>query len=237
MTAPLDILAFGAHPDDVEIGMAGTLAKYKEKGLRVGICDLTMAELSSNGTVAIRQKEAKHAGEILGLDARIQLNLPDRGLTLSDEHIKEVVSVIRKYKPKVIFAPYWEDRHPDHGNCAKIVEEAAFSSGIRRFAADDDGLEAHKIQNLFFYMINGMHQAQFYIDITKYVDKKTNALMAYESQFEVGENGVVTPLTNGYVDSVISREKVFGKQIGSVYAEGFFAKAPLIINNDLIGGI
>lgn len=236
MTIPLDILAFGAHPDDVEIGMAGTLAKYKEKGLRIGICDLTLAELSSNGTVEIRQKEAKLAGEILGLDARIQLDLPDRGLSLTEAHIKEVVSVIRKYKPKVVFAPYWEDRHPDHGNCTKIVEEAAFSSGIRKYNVEDD-LEPHKVQNIFFYMINGMHQAQFYIDITNHVEKKTNALLAYESQFEVGNNGVVTPLTNGYVDSVISREKVYGKQIGSVYAEGFFAKGPLIVNNDLIGGM
>ncbi|MFE7062400.1 bacillithiol biosynthesis deacetylase BshB1 [Sutcliffiella sp. NPDC057660] len=234
--ASLDILAFGAHPDDVEIGMAGTLAKYKEKGMRIGICDLTMAELSSNGTVEIRQAEAKRAGEILGLDARIQLDLPDRGLALTEAHIKEVVTVIRTYKPKVIFAPYWKDRHPDHGNCAKIVEEAAFSSGIRKYIVEDD-LEPHKVQNIFFYMINSMHQAQFYIDITNHVEKKTNALLAFESQFEVGNNGVVTPLTNGYVDSVISREKVYGKQIGSVYAEGFFAKGPLIVNNDLIGGI
>ncbi|MGD6831548.1 bacillithiol biosynthesis deacetylase BshB1 [Sutcliffiella halmapala] len=234
--ASLDILAFGAHPDDVEIGMAGTLAKYKEKGSRIGICDLTMAELSSNGTVEIRQEEAKRAGEILGLDARIQLKLPDRGLALTEAHIKEVVTVIRTYKPKVVFAPYWNDRHPDHGNCAKIVEEAAFSSGIRKYSAEED-LEPHKVQNIFFYMINGMHQAQFYIDITNQVEKKTHALMAYESQFEVGENGVVTPLTNGYVDSVISREKVYGKQIGSAYAEGFFAKGPLIVNNDLIGGM
>lgn len=236
MTLSLDILAFGAHPDDVEIGMAGTLAKYKEKGLRIGICDLTMAELSSNGTVEIRQEEAKRAGEILGLDARIQLDLPDRGLALTEAHIKEVVTVIRTYKPKVVFAPYWKDRHPDHGNCAKIVEEATFSSAIRKYYVKDD-LEPHKVQNIFFYMINGMHQAQFYIDITNQVEKKTNALLAYESQFEVGENGVVTPLTNGYVDSVISREKVYGKQIGSVYAEGFFAKGPLIVNYDLIGGM
>ncbi|MGM0834959.1 MAG: bacillithiol biosynthesis deacetylase BshB1 [Bacillota bacterium] len=236
MTISLDILAFGAHPDDVEIGMAGTLAKYKEKGLKIGICDLTKAELSSNGTVDIRQQEAKRAGEILGLDARIQLTIPDRGLTISEAHIKEIVTIIRTYKPKVVFAPYWKDRHPDHGNCAKLVEEAAFSSGIRRYCPEAE-LEAHKVQNIFFYMINGMHQAQFYIDISDHVEKKTNALLAYESQFEVGENGVVTPLTNGYVDSVISREKVYGKQIGSAYAEGFFSKGPLIVNNDLIGGM
>lgn len=234
--ASLDILAFGAHPDDVEIGMAGTLAKYKEKGYKTGICDLTKAELSSNGTVAWRQEEAKRAGEILGLDARIQLDLPDRGLTLTEAHIKEVVTVIRTYKPKIVFAPYWKDRHPDHGNCSKIVEEAVFSAGIRKYSVEDD-LEPHKVQNILFYLINGIHQAQFYIDITDQAEKKTNALLAYKSQFEAGENGVATPLTDGYVDSVISRDKVYGKQIGSVYAEGFFAKGPLIINNDLIGGI
>ncbi|WP_078380209.1 bacillithiol biosynthesis deacetylase BshB1 [Sutcliffiella halmapala] len=236
MTETLDILAFGAHPDDVEIGMAGTLAKYKEQGYKIGICDLTYAEMSSNGTVDIRQEEAKKASEILQLDVRVQLSLPDRGLYKTEEHIGEIVSVIRKYRPKIVFAPYFEDRHPDHGNCAQLVDEAVFSAGIKRVKVSS-GAESHKVKNLYYYMINGMLQAQFYIDITSQIEKKQQALLAYNSQFEKSSDSVDTPLTNGYVEGVISRERAYGKQIGTMYAEGFFAKAPLEVNYDLLGGI
>ncbi|WP_223702019.1 bacillithiol biosynthesis deacetylase BshB1 [Sutcliffiella deserti] len=236
MSQNLDILAFGAHPDDVEIGMAGTLAKYKEQGYKIGICDLTYAELSSNGTKTIRQEEAKAASKVLDLDSRIQLSLPDRGLYNKEDYILEIVSVIRRYKPKLVFAPYSQDRHPDHGNCALLVEEAVFSSGIRKYQ-DPAELGAHKVHNLYFYMINGMHQAQFYIDISSQIEKKKQALLSYASQFEKKEDSIDTPLTNGYIEGVISRERAYGRQIGTQYAEGFFAKAPLVINYDLLGGI
>ncbi len=236
MTDQLDILAFGAHPDDVEIGMAGTLAKYKEQGYKTGICDLTYAERSSNGNVEIRQKEASEAARVLELDARIQLSLPDRGLFMKEAYILEIVSVIRKYKPRLVFAPYCEDRHPDHGNCARLVEEAVFSSGIKR-VEDAKSQGAHKPGNLYFYQINGLHKPDFLIEISSQIEKKAKALEAYTSQFERDPSGVDTPLTNGYVEAVISRERAYGKQIGSMYAEGFFAKGPIVLNHDLLGGI
>ena len=236
MTDQLDILAFGAHSDDVEIGMAGTLAKYKEQGYKTGICDLTYAERSSNGNVEIRQKEASEAARVLELDARIQLSLPDRGLFMKEAYILEIVSVIRKYKPRLVFAPYCEDRHPDHGNCARLVEEAVFSSGIKR-VEDAKSQGAHKPENLYFYQINGLHKPDFLIEISGQIKKKTKALEAYTSQFERDPSGVDTPLTNGYVEAVISRERAYGKQIGSMYAEGFFAKGPIVLNHDLLGGI
>ncbi|WP_152444763.1 bacillithiol biosynthesis deacetylase BshB1 [Bacillus sp. THAF10] len=232
----LDILAFGAHPDDVEIGMAGTLAKYKEQGYTTAICNLTMAEKSSNGTVETRQQEAEVAAKILELDDRIQLALPDRGLFLQDDFIKEIISVIRKYKPRIVFAPYHVDRHPDHGNCAKLVEEAVFSAGIKKMK-DDDNLPAHKVEKVFFYQINAMHHPQFYIDITNQIHKKIKALSSYKSQFEKSPDGEDTPLTDGYVEAVVSRERAYGKQIGSSYAEGFFSKGPIILNKDILGGI
>ncbi|WP_404442429.1 bacillithiol biosynthesis deacetylase BshB1 [Sutcliffiella horikoshii] len=236
MSESLDILAFGAHPDDVEIGMAGTLAKLKEQGLRTGICNLTFAEKSSNGTVEIRQSEASKAAGILELDELIQLSLPDRGLFLKEEYITEIISVIRTFRPRLVFAPYHEDRHPDHGNCAKLVEEAVFSSGVR-MVEDNKKQNAHKPENLYFYQINGVYKPEFYIDISDQIDKKAKALQAYASQFEKDKDSVDTPLTNGYVDAVISRERAYGKQIGSKYAEGFFAKGPLVLNYDLLGGI
>ncbi len=121
----IDILAFGAHADDVEIGMGGTIAKYVQQGRKIVICDLTKAEMSSNGTVPLRQEEADKAAEILGVK-RISLDLPDRGLYMKAEYINQIITVIRQYKPALVFAPFLEDRHPDHGNCAKLVEEAVF---------------------------------------------------------------------------------------------------------------
>ncbi|WP_078432801.1 bacillithiol biosynthesis deacetylase BshB1 [Metabacillus halosaccharovorans] len=234
MSKQLDFLAIGAHPDDVEIGMGGTIAKYSQKGLKIGICDLTKAELSSNGTVSTRQKEAKLAGEILGITERIQLSIPDRGLYLSDSTIKEIVEIIRTYKPRVVFAPYFKDRHPDHGNCSRLVEEAVFSAGIKNYQ-DSQGLPAHRVQHVYFYMINGFHKPNFVIDISDTIEIKLNSLRAYDSQFEKVEGSADTPLTNGYIEAVESRERIYGKEVGVMFAEGFLSRKPILLSNDLIG--
>lgn len=230
----LYMLAFGAHPDDVEIGMGGTIAKYAKKGYRIGICDLTLAELSSNGTVELRQKEATDAANILGVATRINLGLPDRGLHPTEEAVRSIASVIRRYRPRVVFAPYWVDRHPDHGHCARLVEEAVFSAGIRRYKTEPD-LPAHRVPSVYYYMINAWERPQFVIDISDTIDKKIASLRAYESQFTKTAGSVDTPLTDGYIDMVESRERLFGKEVGVTFAEGFFAKKPLKISNDLLG--
>ena len=230
----MHMLAFGAHPDDVEIGMGGTIAKYAQQGYDIGICDLTLAELSSNGTVHIRQQEAKRAAAILGVNTRIQLQLPDRGLTVQKEYIDQIVTVIRTYRPKVVFAPYWEDRHPDHGQCAKLVEEAVFSAAICRYE-DRRQLPPHRVHAVYFYMINGFHRPHFVVDISDTIDKKLASLRAYESQFERKIDSVDTPLTNGYIETVESRERLFGKEVGVSFAEGFMTKKPLILVHDLLG--
>ncbi|NHM29146.1 bacillithiol biosynthesis deacetylase BshB1 [Neobacillus terrae] len=229
-----DILCFGAHADDVEIGMAGTIAKFSAEGKKIAICDLTYANLSSNGTVELRKEEAAKAAEILGVSERTSLGLPDRGLFLLEEYIMKVAEVIRKYKPKLVFAPYFQDRHPDHGNCARIVEEAVFSAGIKKFQTTGNN-EPHRAKNVHFYMINGFHHPDFLIDISEYMDKKIASLNAYESQFVKNDEGVDTPLTNGYVETVESRERLFGKQAGVQYAEGFKTKNPPLLNRDLLG--
>ena len=231
----VDILAFGAHPDDVEIGMGGTIAKYVQKGKRVAICNLTFAELSSNGTKENRQLEAKKAAQTLKVQELIQLSLPDRGLYITEEHIKAVSRVIRTYKPKVVFAPYAIDRHPDHGNCAKLVEESLFSAKIRKFD-EKSNLPAHNVTKLYYYMINGFHKPDFYINVSDVIHIKKEALQAYESQFIKSEGSVDTPLTNNYIQRVLDREKLYGMECGCDYAEGFFAKEPLILEDDLLGG-
>ncbi len=234
MSNQLDFLAIGAHPDDVEIGMGGTIAKYTQKGFKAGICDLTKAELSSNGTVTIRQGEAKRAGEILGISERIQLSIPDRGLYVTDSTIRQLVEVIRTYKPRIVFAPYYKDRHPDHGNCSHLVEEAVFSAGIKNYQ-DNQELSAHRVQHVYFYMINGFHKPDFVVDISETIEIKLNSLRAYESQFKKVDGSTDTPLTNGYIDAVESRERLYGNEVGVMYAEGFLAKKPILLSNDLMG--
>lgn len=230
----LHILAFGAHADDVEIGMGGTIAKYARLGYKVGICDLTEAELSSNGTIEGRRYEAEEAARILGAVQRINLHMPDRGLYMQEERIRKLVEVIRLYKPHLVFAPYWKDRHPDHTNCAHLVEEAVFSAGIRKYMPERD---AHRVQALHYYMINGFHQPSFCVDISEEMDKKIRSLQAYESQFVKGKNSVSTPLTEGYIETVVARDTLFGKEVGTKYAEGFISKKPILIRHGLLGGI
>ncbi len=219
---PLDILAFGAHADDVEIGMAGTLKKLSEEGKRTGICDLTRAELSSNGTVFVRQHEAQTASDILSVESRFNLGFPDRGLSTSDDMIQEVVKLIRRTQPSAVFVPYYEDRHPDHGHAATLVEEAVFSAGIRKYHPELGS--AHKVNQVYYYFINGFHKPDFTINISNQIEAKRQALEAYESQFTLTTGSVSTPLTNGYVDKVIYREYLYGKESGVDYAEGFIAK-------------
>ncbi|TLS35892.1 bacillithiol biosynthesis deacetylase BshB1 [Pseudalkalibacillus caeni] len=230
----LDILAFGAHADDVEIGMGGTLAKMAKSGYKTAICDLTQAELSSNGTVETRKMEAEKAGEILGVTQRFNLMFPDRGLSVKDEFIEAIVRVIRSLRPTYIFVPYKEDRHPDHGRCADLVEEAAFSAGIRKYASQQN-LEPHRSKNLFYYFINGFHKPDFAVDISNEMNLKKQSLEAYRSQFIKGEGTVDTPLTNGYIETVESRECMYGKDAGVTYAEGFKAKQTLLLNQIPLG--
>ncbi|WP_071459949.1 bacillithiol biosynthesis deacetylase BshB1 [Bacillus massilinigeriensis] len=229
----LDILSFGAHADDVEIGMGGTIAKYAAKGRKIGICDLTEAELSSNGTTELRRKEASHAAGILGVSVRETLGFPDRGLFLKDDYIRKTAHIIRKYKPDIIFAPYSEDRHPDHGNCSRIVEEAFFSAGIKKYETEG-GYQPHKASRLFYYIINGYHKPHFVIDASSYIEQKAKALNAYKSQFTKSEGGADTPLVNGYIETVLARERMFGQAAGVMYAEGFLTREPFLVH-DLLG--
>lgn len=229
----LDVLSFGAHPDDVEIGMGGTVAIHVNKGLSVGMVDLTKAELSSNGTVPRREAEAKEAAVCLGLAYRDNLGFPDRGL-MNDRQavVNAIVDVIRLTKPRCVFAPFERDRHPDHGHCGSLVEEAVFSAGVAKYK----GIQAyprHRVQDLFFYFINGFHHPDVVIDITTVQKQKMAALSSYKSQFMTEEAEVETPLTNGYLETVESRDRLFGKEVGVTYAEGFISKKPVLLHSFL----
>jgi bacillithiol biosynthesis deacetylase BshB1 len=224
----LDILIFGAHADDAEIGMGGTIAKHTAAGLKVGVCDLTRAEMSSNGDVDTRMAEAADASKVLGLAARTNLGLPDRGLYLTPENVAAVTAEIRRHAPKIVFAPYWEDRHPDHVMCSKLVEEAVFNAKLRRMMPEQPAV---LVEQLYFYFINDIGRTDLIVDITEHVEAKEQALLSYASQFQAapGKDTVSTPLNQGYVERVKARDSLLGQRKLISYAEGFASKTPHLV--------
>ena len=226
----VDMLAFGAHPHDVEIGMGATIAKHVQAGVRFGICDLTRAELSSNGTPDGRRAEAEAASSALGLAARSCLALPDRGLTGSADQLEAIVREIRRLRPRIVFAPYWADRHPDHNAASRLVEEAVFNAKLRRYMPD---VEPVQVEQLYYYYINDVKDVALMIDVSDFYEAKRASLLAYRSQFEPvaeGSGRVETPLTQRYVDNVDARDRLLARERGWTYAEGFTTKRPVVVN-------
>lgn len=222
----LHILAFGAHADDVEIGAAGTIIKHTIRGDKVAICDLTRAELSSNGDVETRKKEAERAAEIMGIVARYNLEFPDRGIRLHEEQLVACVSLIRRHQPDIILAPYWEDRHPDHEAASRLINEAVFNAGIRQYQKDLG--PAHKTSKVYYYFINHHVPADIVIDVSDVYEQKKAALLAYRSQFLADSGAVETPLNRGFLDAIIARDRLYGQQSGVFFGEGFVCKQPLL---------
>ncbi|MCC3376495.1 bacillithiol biosynthesis deacetylase BshB1 [Cohnella sp. REN36] len=225
--AGLDLLVFAAHPDDAEIGMGGTIVKAVRSGQRVGMIDLTYAEMSSNGDVETRQREAAEASETLGLAVRENLGLPDRGLAAVPEQLDKLVEAIRRHRPRVVFAPFGVDRHPDHVLCSRMAEEAVFNAKLRRYLPS---LPAWSAEQLVFYFINDVHAPQLVVDISDVQERKMQALRAYRSQFEPAgsqADWVATPLTQGYLENVAARDRLFGAPHKVAFAEGFIPKGPV----------
>jgi len=171
----VDIIAFGAHPDDVEIGAGGLLAKEAALGYRVGIADLTRGEMGTRGTPDVRLEEARKAAEILGAIWRINLEMPDGNITADHENVMKVARVIRTYRPKVIIAPYWDDRHPDHVNTSRLVTEAHFKAGLRKLEPE---LEAFRPNIVLYYFLNRMEGFSFIVDISEHYPRKQEAVNA-----------------------------------------------------------
>ncbi|KQX68726.1 MULTISPECIES: bacillithiol biosynthesis deacetylase BshB1 [unclassified Paenibacillus] len=227
MSESLDILIFGAHADDAEIGMGATIAKHTKSGLKVGLCDLTYAEMSSNGTVETRIEEAEQAASILGVKVRTNLGLPDRGLFATQANIERITQEIRKFKPRIVFAPYWQDRHPDHVACSGLVQEAVFNAKLRKYLPDSEPVN---VEQMYFYFINDVYEADLMVDVTDCYDEKIAALSAYRSQFISGQGSVATPLNQGYIERVEARDRLFGQKRLLTYAEGFVSKLPLVVD-------
>jgi len=221
----LDILAFGAHPDDVELGCGGTLAKEIAAGKKVGVVDLTRGELGTRGTADIRDEEAAKAAEILGLAVRENLGMRD-GFFVNDEaHQRKIMEVLRKYRPDIVICNAIDDRHIDHGRGSKLVSDACFLSGLRRIETKLDGQpqEAWRPKLVFHYIQWKNIEPDVTVDITGFMDKKIDAVLAYGSQFyDPKSNEPETAISSkSFLDSVRFRAQDLGRLVGTQYAEGF----------------
>jgi bacillithiol biosynthesis deacetylase BshB1 len=224
---PVDLLAIGPHPDDIEIGIGGTVAKHAALGHRVGLCDLTAGEMGSNGTVEERLAEAERAREALGATWRINLRLPDRALGRDDQHVRAIAGLVRRARPRAVAVPYWSDRHPDHVAASAIVTEGVFSAGLRRYPAEG---EAWKPEWVCYYFINDAAPPSFVVDVSDHYDTKRRALACHVTQFAPpSPDAVATRLTSSRFQQLIeSRDAQFGALAGVAFAEGFVVKQPVL---------
>jgi bacillithiol biosynthesis deacetylase BshB1 len=226
MDSAVDVLAFGPHPDDLEIGLGGTLAKHAARGQHVGLCDLTRGEMSSNGTPEERLKEAEEARKVLGATWRENLALPDRAIGSSPNHGRAVVELIRRCKPRVVALPYWTDRHPDHTAASLMLKDAVFNAKLRRYDAAGDPWEP---QWVCYYFINDSVQPSFVIDVTDQYEVKRRALACYVSQFSRATQAANTRLNSPSFSKLIeSRDAQFGALAGVGFAEGIVVVDPIV---------
>lgn len=233
----LDILAFGVHPDDVELGCAGTLLVEKNNGKEVGIVDLTQGELGTRGNAGIRKQEAADAAGILGVDIRDNLGLADGFFENNREHQLKIIQALRKYTPEIVLCNAPQDRHPDHGRSAQLVADAAFLSGLQKIVtrASENGIEdatgtmqkAWRPKYIFHYIQDRFLNPDFVVDISEVFERKIEAIKAFKTQFfsEGYDNEPQTYISSPeFLESVIYRSKMFGKMIGVKYAEGYISR-------------
>ncbi len=223
---PVDLLVFGPHPDDLEIGLGGTIARHTAAGRTVGLCDLTAGELGSNGTPAGRIEDGAAAARVLGAAFRENLHWPDGDITADPGRVRQAVDLIRRHRPRTVALPYWQDRHPDHRAAAEVLDLVTFRAGLRRF---DTGLPAWRPDWVCYYFVNHAATPSFVIDVTEHYERKRAALACHGSQFAPADpDRVPTRLTAATFRQLIeSRDAQFGAQIGAAFAEGVIVREPV----------
>jgi bacillithiol biosynthesis deacetylase BshB1 len=231
----LDILAFGAHPDDVELGCAGTILKEVSLGKKVGIVDLTRGELGTRGTAETRDQEAKDAAEILGVLVRENLGMRDGFFVNDEKHQLEVIKMIRKYKPEIVLCNAIDDRHIDHGKGSRLVSDACFLSGLMKIETVLDGVaqEAWRPKVVYHYVQWKNIEPDFVVNITGFEKQKVEAVLAYKTQFyDANSKEPATPITSkNFLDSLNYRAQDLGRLVGVEFAEGFTVERYLAINS------
>jgi bacillithiol biosynthesis deacetylase BshB1 len=223
----IDLLVFGPHADYIEIGLGGTIARHAAAGHVVGLCDLTEAELSSNGTPALRRQEAAAAARVLGAVWRENLGWPDGGISGTPEMIRSAVDLVRAHRPRAVAIPYWDDRHPDHVAASGVLRTAIFKSGLRRYLTDAD---AWKPDWVCHYFINDSASPSFVVDVSDFYEQKRQALDCYRSQFTPADDAATpTRLTAPTFRQLIeSRDAQFGALTGVAFAEGVVVREPVL---------
>jgi bacillithiol biosynthesis deacetylase BshB1 len=231
----LDILAFGVHPDDIELGCAGTILAAIAEGKKVGIVDLTQGELGTRGTAETRKVEATNAAKVLGVSVRENLKMADGFFQNDEQHQRKVVEAIRRYQPDIILCNAPEDRHPDHGRSAKLVSDAAFLSGLRKIVTNDEGKhqDAWKPSYVFHYIQDRFIQPSFVVDISAHHEKKLESILCYTTQFHSADTTEPQTYISSpqFLETVKARAMMLGKRIGVTYAEGFISEKVLGINS------
>lgn len=221
----LDILAFGSHPDDVELGCGATIAKEISLGKKVGIVDLTRGELGTRGSADLRDIESANAAKILGISIRENLKFADGFFTNDKEHQLEIIKMIRKYQPEIVLCNAIDDRHIDHGKGSKLVSDACFLSGLTKIETELDGKTQDKWRpKVVYHYIQWKNLTpDFVVDVSDYIQQKTAAVMAYQSQFyDPKSDEPETPISSkNFIDSINYRARDLGRLIGVEYAEGF----------------
>ncbi len=231
----LDILAFGAHPDDVELGCGGTIAKEISLGKKVGVIDLTRGELGTRGSAAIRDIEAANAAKILGISIRENLNMRDGFFVNDEKHQLEIIKMIRKYQPEIVLCNAVDDRHIDHSKGSSLVSDACFLSGLRKIETilNNENQEAWRPKLVYHYIQWKNIKPDFIVDISGFNEKRVEAILAYSSQFYDPNSFEPETLiaTKNFLESLSYRQQDFGRLIGTEFAEGFTVERPLAVNS------
>ncbi len=231
----VDVLAIGAHPDDVELGCGGTIAKLISEGKKVAILDLTQGELGTRGTNETRAIEAQNASTILGISARENLKMKDGFLINSEEYQLKIVEMIRKYQPEIVLCNAIDDRHPDHAKTAKLVSDACFLSGLIKIETHFDEIiqKPWRPKHIFHYIQWKNIEPDFVVDISGFLDKKLEACLAYKTQFyDPTSTEPMTPIaTKDFLESLTYRAQDLGRLSGVAHAEGFTTEKLLALHN------
>jgi len=236
----VNILAIGAHPDDIELSCSGTLLRHLEHGKTVGLLDLTRGELGTRGTAEIRDQEAAKAAELMGAAFRKNLEMPDGFFTYDKYNIVKIIEVIRWCQPDIVLANALSDRHPDHGKGAKLIADACFYSGLVKIETRDEQgnvQERWRPNAVYHYIQDHNLKPDFVVDITPYMDKKLELVLAFRSQFYMPEatefaNELNSPISGkDFVDFLRAKARTYGRSAGFEYAEGFnVARTPGVVN-------
>ena len=231
----LDILAFGAHPDDVELGCGATIAKEISLGKKVGVVDLTRGELGTRGSAGLRDQEAANAAKILGVSVRENLRFADGFFVNDKEHQLEIIKMIRKYQPEIVLCNAIDDRHIDHSKGSKLVSDACFLSGLKKIETviEEGQQDQWRPKQVYHYIQWKNIEPDFVVDVTGFVDKKIAAVLAYSSQFyDPNSKEPETPITSkNFIDSINYRAKDLGRLIGVECAEGFTTERYVAVEN------